>query len=245
MRAGIVASARMASGGSLSDAILALGPAGYWPLTETSGTTATDSSGNGRHGTYSGTVTLAARDGHPTFAGGHVNIPDHDAWTPGTTGAITVFVIVYLNAVTAARQIFISKGAGSQFEWQMEAESSAASGRPVATWYGGSDVWQNEGLSSAHPTGQWAAWAFSIGDPSGMGERFPVYLDSGTPLSTTQPYPPAGPVPGNRQSPMRLAGRGDGVGPWYGAIAHAAIFPSKLTTPQVGALMSAASSEGY
>jgi hypothetical protein len=38
--------------------VLADGPAGYWKLDETSGTTASDSSGNGRHGTYGGGILL-------------------------------------------------------------------------------------------------------------------------------------------------------------------------------------------
>lgn len=46
-------------GSALHDLILADSPVAYWPLNETSGTTATDLSGNGKHGTYSN-VTLGA-----------------------------------------------------------------------------------------------------------------------------------------------------------------------------------------
>ena len=60
--------------GALETAILALSPIGYWKLDETGGTTAADSSGNGRNGTYGGTYTLANRDGFATFADGSVNI---------------------------------------------------------------------------------------------------------------------------------------------------------------------------
>lgn len=43
---------------SYSELLLSHGPLGYWRLGETSGTTAADSSGNGRSGTYTGTYTL-------------------------------------------------------------------------------------------------------------------------------------------------------------------------------------------
>jgi len=42
------------------DAVLALAPAGYWRMGETSGTVAADSSGHGLTGTYVGAPTLGA-----------------------------------------------------------------------------------------------------------------------------------------------------------------------------------------
>jgi len=65
---------------SLEDTILSLGPIAYWKLDETSGTVATDVSGNARHGTYSASgLTLGGSFAPfvaPTFDGtnGHVNI---------------------------------------------------------------------------------------------------------------------------------------------------------------------------
>lgn len=44
----------------LKETIMADTPQGFWMLDETSGTVATDSSGNNRHGTYTGTYTLNA-----------------------------------------------------------------------------------------------------------------------------------------------------------------------------------------
>lgn len=58
---GITASAIPAVGSAPAyyrDLILSHSPLGYWRLGETSGTTAADSSGNGRNGTYTGTYTL-------------------------------------------------------------------------------------------------------------------------------------------------------------------------------------------
>ena len=47
-------------GGSYSAAVLADGPLAYYRLGDSSGTTMTDSSGNGRNGTYAGSPTLGA-----------------------------------------------------------------------------------------------------------------------------------------------------------------------------------------
>ncbi len=43
-----------------ADVVLADSPLAYYRLGESSGTTMTDSSGNGRHGTYVGSPTLGA-----------------------------------------------------------------------------------------------------------------------------------------------------------------------------------------
>jgi hypothetical protein len=61
MSAGVIAAhaAAAAGGGGYAAAILADSPAVYWKLNETSGTTATDSSGNGRHGTFQGGPTFS------------------------------------------------------------------------------------------------------------------------------------------------------------------------------------------
>lgn len=74
---------------TLPNAILALSPLGYWPLTETSGTTAIDYSGNSRDGTYSGTYTLnneTGADGQPVprFNNGRVTIADNNVWSLDT-----------------------------------------------------------------------------------------------------------------------------------------------------------------
>ncbi len=51
--------AAMTSGGGYASVVLADSPLAYWKLDESSGTTAVDSSGNGRDGTYAGGYTLS------------------------------------------------------------------------------------------------------------------------------------------------------------------------------------------
>ena len=72
------------SGGGTTyrDSVLADGPVGYWRLGDTSATNATDSSGNGRVGTYETPYTLGATslltgDADPAvaFTGGRVTLP--------------------------------------------------------------------------------------------------------------------------------------------------------------------------
>jgi hypothetical protein len=55
----------LSSGFAYSERVLSDGPYRYYQLRETSGTTATDASGNGLNGTYSGTVTLNQTSGKP------------------------------------------------------------------------------------------------------------------------------------------------------------------------------------
>jgi Concanavalin A-like lectin/glucanases superfamily len=87
------------------------GPVGYWRLGELSGTQATDRSGNGRHGTYTGGVTLgqsgAISDGNKAagFAAGieHVNIDNHASLQ--LVGDLTIECWLYVSSLTAHRVV--------------------------------------------------------------------------------------------------------------------------------------------
>lgn len=82
--------------GEFKKAVLAKAPTGYWHLEETSGTTATDSSGSGFHGTYNGGYTLnqagllgvtqKAVD-FPSSGSSFVDVGNHAVLTP--TGAFS------------------------------------------------------------------------------------------------------------------------------------------------------------
>jgi hypothetical protein len=90
--------------------VLADTPVGWWRLDETSGTTAADSSGNGRDGTYVNTPTLGASGllaADPTvgsvrlseLANEYVEIADNNAFSLTTTGELTVEHWYALDAV--------------------------------------------------------------------------------------------------------------------------------------------------
>ena len=98
---------RLTDPGGLLTQQLADSPLGAWALQETGGTTATDSSGNGRNGTYSGTYTLGqsaiSSNGSPysvTFGGGLVTVADA-AWMDVSDW--TVEALIYPTAVTSYR----------------------------------------------------------------------------------------------------------------------------------------------
>ena len=88
-------------------AILSRSPVAFWKFDETSGSTAADSSGNGRNGTYTSTHTKGADSVIPTgvataFGGGYLTVPNNAAlnytgdytleglvrWTQDSYGAI-------------------------------------------------------------------------------------------------------------------------------------------------------------
>lgn len=81
---------------SYASEVLADSPFGYWHLDETSGTTATDSSGNGNHGTYTGTLALGAESliggtgASVTLGGGYVQLGTYNF--NGTAGSLEAWV---------------------------------------------------------------------------------------------------------------------------------------------------------
>lgn len=85
---------------TLAAEILADTPLGFWLLDETSGTTAVDSSGNARHGTYTdatmvgtGPAPCGVGGVTPTFASGkYVTAPSDAAWSLGTTLTVEALV---------------------------------------------------------------------------------------------------------------------------------------------------------
>ena len=227
---------------TLAEAILSLSPVAYWKLDETSGTTATDSSGNGHHGTYTGTVTLNNRDGAPTFGGGYVTIPDSSAFTIGATG-LTVFAIGYVTADSADSQFMVAKGTVDQYEWGMGVNWPTEGRTSYALWYTPAGFnYQYEMTADAHPKNVWSALAFTIGSPSTSGARFPLYRDSGDVKVTTQ-YDIAAGTPANGTAPLTLASR-SGVGGLVGSLRHVAVYDKILTPSQMGELMAVARNEG-
>jgi hypothetical protein len=123
---------------SLSNQVLLDSPVGYWPLDETSGTTAIDISGNGRNGTYSGSYTLNGVLGPlrgVDLTGGHVEIADHAAWSADTTGFLSVEAWIKLDT-TANAMMFVTKGASSNYEWDLRSGDVTPTGLAVVHYTG-------------------------------------------------------------------------------------------------------------
>ena len=124
---------------------------GFWPLTETTGTTASDHSKNSFDGTYTGTVTIGQTPGIiagdevngqqqpcPVFGGGVVNVPFHqelnisppfsvEAWVlPTPTGAPTLRGVVVSNNKTLGAGFGLF--ASTENMWLVSLGMSTASG---------------------------------------------------------------------------------------------------------------------
>lgn len=230
---------------NLADAIIALNPAGYWKLDETTGTTAIDSSGNSFHGTYKGVRTLAGRDGAAVFGGGWVEIPDNDTWSiVGANDGFTIFSVAYANAITSTRQRIVTKGASGQFEWNIEVKESSKAGCVEASVMSPAGAGMMAGTTTTtQPAAVWSAVAASF--PPYAYKAVPsIYRDNNTEQPLATPSWPVEAAPSNGTAPLCLAGRQDGSGPWHGALRHVAIFRTQLTATQIGTLMNAARSEG-
>lgn len=129
-------------GVSYSDLVLQSSPIGFWPLTETSGTSAADLSGNSRNGTYTGGYVLADTQLANSLAktvkfdgtDDYVDINDASVWSPtGGAGKLTVEAWIKPSAVNRSAAMILAK----YQEWQLRIESD------------GKVLWDiNTGLSS-------------------------------------------------------------------------------------------------
>lgn len=228
----------------LREQILAFGPAGYWILDETSGTTAFDSSGNGRNGTYTGGYTLAADGVTLNGSTGYVNLADRDQWSINHSGnGITFFALVRPTTTPSTRQAVFAKGNASAYEYaitsiapytgQVEGSVNIPAGSPLA-----SDI------SNAGPLtgGAWHAVAYAVPHPSPSPFSGDLYVDGG-PISTYQGSVTTGTYV-NNASPARIGSREGGGLFFNGRFRHAAIFPRRLTPAEVQSLIDAATTEG-
>ena len=228
---------------ALAAAIMALTPAAYWKLDETTGTTAADSSGNGLNGTYTGTVTLGGAEG-PLLGGGYIEIPDAASLSlAGSAEGFSIFAIASrTNSTYPNRQFLITK-AGNGFEWQVEVlAGSASSGvRAIAMSSAG------DNLMSGATTGPFGTtWqGVCVAMPTYVnGALIPIYKNNGTAITTTQTSIQAG-NPSDTISPVRIGARYDVPADfWSGRVRHVAIFRKQLSAAEVGVLMDAARGDG-
>ncbi len=103
------------------------GLVGYWRLNEPSGTNANDESATNNDGTYTNTPTLSATGGLASDSdtatsfnasqSEYVTIPDNDAYSVTTTGELTVEAWALGTSLEGG--VIVSKGASSNYEWQI------------------------------------------------------------------------------------------------------------------------------
>lgn len=114
-------------GGGYSAEVLADSPLVYWRLGESSGTTATDASGNGRSGTYTTPLTLSAAsllgsDANTSvdFSGGYAQIAYDAAWM--APAAWTVEFLFNADVLGAQHRIMAARHASSGSSWDVGTE---------------------------------------------------------------------------------------------------------------------------
>ena len=221
---------------TLQEAILALSPAAYWPMKETSGTVFTDVSGNGANASFTAGVTLNQTNGHPTVSSAVISSPDRDAFTIGANG-LTVFCLVRPSSLSGLDSSLITKGIETgTYEWALQYSSAQVR----------AETWTTDGLSISGQakakvleTNQWHLLAAAFNEGNTI-DPFSLYIDSGTTQTGTTVKSNAGRVGQNTTSELYIARPGIS-----GGIGHVAIFQDRLTDAQMQALYLAARSEGY
>ena len=130
---------------AVSDAILALSPAGYWRLGETSGSVAADSSGNSRDGSYNGTYTLGADSLVPSdtddkalglSSAGYVSVPNAAAIDIGAS--FTFFCRFLRNTNTTNSTLFHKGDFGVSGNQGVNLYVKSGTNDVVVYWYNGS-----------------------------------------------------------------------------------------------------------
>lgn len=223
---------------TLAEAVTLWGGVGYWKLDETSGTTMTDSSGNGRHGTLSGTAgndyVLAGTGGRLNLLTdlGKVTVPDSDALSI-PSGGLSVFATVYQPGGGGSSRNLIVKNGGSGGEW--EAKISFLKPRAASTLDSGSPA-SSSNCNNDMTATTWHGIAFAIPRPA---DGVPViWVDNGTPQDVTSTAYTTGTITPNTTQPVVFGGA------WIGAMGHVIIFPFKLTNAHAQKLMDLARSAG-
>ncbi len=240
---------------ALPPAIMALSPVGYWKLNEPSGTTATDSSGNSRNGTYSGSgLTLNGATGgdgllYADFGNGGnsstVTIADNNAWSADTTTGLTFFMLIKPDSVAGTtQQHYLSKGGSPAFEWGFHINNGVGGRGQFWTLTAAGSAVQNGTMTGDPITTAWQAVVISLNAPS-TNVAMTFYRNSNSDIyvritAVASPY-------ANGSGTLNIGWRADSPSGQYaaGGIAHVAIFGGFMSSGNVGSLMTAAHTDGW
>jgi len=207
------------------------GPVGYWPLQEDTGSTATDLSGNGHHGTYNGSPALATRDlGTPALG----TVSDFDGTndfvlTPAigaSAGARSAEAWVEADVLTSALTFLSERFTGSSNPVEMRLGigpfASGSNTRFAVSRFNGSS-WADLQDPATPSTG---TLYHVVGTHDGTTMR--LYVNGAQVASMTTTLNPS-------DDGWNIGRNHATGGYWDGAIGHVAIYPSALTAGQVAA----------
>lgn len=216
---------------SLTRQILQDNPVGYWPLDEVSGTTAFDRSGNGRNGTYTGAVTLNARDmvpgsKGPDFIGGYVSLGDMAAWSPHAGAAGVMTLEAFIRGDTFSSASILTKRATSNYEWSFYATGGNILAALMEPAPGGTAVTEASSDKLVIGILHHIAWTYNRATPLTI-----VYLD-GVEVARSTAFTGNSADTG---AEARIGGSPVDIGAFDGSIAHAALFPTELSAARIKA----------
>lgn len=244
-----------------SSVVLAKGPVGYWRLGELTGTTASDSSGNGYDGTYLGNPTLGgpgAINNDPDTAvtlnggGDYVEIQDQSGAPfsqPTSTVGLTVEVWMRPDALIFPGETsdpyihWLGKGIPSNYEWGFRFYSGDSPDRPnrISAY-----IWNPSGGEGAGAYFQDAltagAWIHVVAcyEPGDLNTDPPagvhIYRDGVHRLGPPSPgtlYQTYGISPQNGSAPVRLGARNNLNLTFQGGLDEVAIYPRVLSADEI------------
>lgn len=228
-------------------AIMDLFPNGYWKLDEAGGTTAYDSSGYDRHGTYHGDVVLADQRGpygrYPNFRqiGVGVTVPDSDDFSLGLGGVTICAVVKFGRALLADTGPVTIVGKSS--EWLLGKENI---GHPLTATLGSAGIFRGaEGLAIDMGTNtdpEWTdTWHLFTASFTAAGVCN-FYTDT---LQTGTPFGPSGTLNGNQATSLNIGGTSDDTLGDQRCIAHVAVWNRLLDGTELTSLIDAANADHW
>lgn len=200
----------------------------YWPLADTSGTTANDESGNARHGTYNGPAlgSPGIGDGRtsPSFdaVNDYVNVINAGPHFPASTGTFVIWAraadaSVWTDGVSSRLFRFIT-GTGSNFYVQ-----EGATNNLLALTFLGKTV------STSQPSlgTNWFQLAVSWNIPGDTMKFFVNGVQAGSTQTGLTAWS------GSVTTAVLGASTTAGASPWYGSLAHTALWNTTLSDAQI------------
>jgi hypothetical protein len=237
-------------GPALPSAIMALSPLGYWKLNDTTpGSTAVDSSGNGRNGSYGGTagssyvfrdITGPDGDQYVKFNGGGVAIADNNVWSASTAPGISIFCLARPTNTTS-RRFLVTKGNTSNYEWSLEIENSGQCHWAILTSAGGYRSW----YTTSNGVIMNSAWNAVFARAPGITQDadLDIYVNSTSETSSSAVGGSSSASAGNGTASVVIADIQSGLAnEFLGHMAHVAIFAGEIDPTT---LMTAADADGW
>lgn len=202
-------------------------------------TTAVDGSGNGRNGSYTGSViTPAGRSTilgvSPDFAGGYVAVTDNSAYSAaGSSGILTVEAWVYLDSVSLSAQMIVSKWStsGSNAEWDLRIQSDGTPLFNTAIADGSGSIWSADTVGPAIT----ASRLYHLVGTYDRGAPYSKLYVNGV-LVSTQTTVVSGRTMSDGSGTLEIGHRGGGGGTVAdGTISHVAVYSTALASDRIKA----------